>query len=173
MSVLDRTEIGRYERLSIDSLLDAITSNRKTIAKLKVLQERTEKGESEKIDDIMLDIKEHNVELFRIKNEIEKMGMQPTMLPMKFKDKTELDRKTSTESLIKLTSSPLYGSRRNIERAKGNMRGLRSRVREEERMEYMRMIERDLDKLDYISTDLYRKIGVVGGIKPIKKMRTI
>lgn len=149
-----RALMQRFERLSIDYILKAITLNNLSIARLKILRERAKKEEMYKIDNIISAITENNNELLEIKSAIERRGNQPSMLPIGFKDTDKLDRETKTESLIIFTWAPLNESKGLVERAKGSMRNLYARAIEIKLIEEARIIELEIDKLTTIGAEL-------------------
>lgn len=159
--VTTRTPKQRFERLSIDNILKCVTSNRGIIPKLKILRERAEKrglkSEIQKIDKIIANLTDINDELLEIKSAVERRGEQPPLLPMGFRDESELDRRTATKFLVEAAWGRLHPSRQSIEKAKGTMRNLRARVLEGKRPSEAEDISGELERLTKIGMEIRNK----------------
>lgn len=152
-----RTHKQRFEFLSIDHILKAVTSSRQAIARLEILRERAEGGEVEKINNIISNIKEIDKDLIEMKTSIERRGEQPTFEPMRFKDTADLDRRTKTESLITFAWVPLRNSCMFLVRGRGNLRNLHARLLEMGQTEEAKNVEREVEKLTEKGKELYEK----------------
>ena len=151
VTVQYRTPKQRFERLSIDNILKSVTSNNSIIPKLRILRERAEEkgleSEVQKIDKVITNLTGINDELLDIKSNIERRGEQPSVLPIGFKDENELDRRTTTKSLVDVTQGKLYTSGQSIEAAKGTMRNLRAGALDDRRASEAGDIKGEIERL--------------------------
>lgn len=152
-----RTHKQRFEFLSIDHILKAVTSSREAIARLEILRERAEGKEVEKINNIISNIKEIIKDLLETKTSIERRGGQPTFEPLGFRDTAELDRRTNTKDLITVTWVPLRASCSFLARGLGNLRNLQARLIEMGQTEEAKTVESEIEKLTETGKELYEK----------------
>lgn len=156
-----KTPRERFEFLTLDETGRGITSIQPSIGRFSELLDRAEKardaGEMKELTKVVSRLTEMTKELIDIKGDLERRTGQPVSPLLKPKDESELNKRTSIESLRSLAVTGLHPTRQALNRAQGALRNLRARVADVGDKEEVNRVKADTAKLEKLGKEI-RKI---------------